>query len=339
MTTMPKPRVALAMDPKLTPDLFGPDQLSRLEQSCTLLASECLTDFSSETARMLLAEVEILLTGWGAPKLDDAVLDAAPQLRLVAHTGSSVKGFVATEVWHRGVLVVSAAAANAIPVAEFALAAILLANKGAFAAQRRFSNQRSTWLPQWIAPSTTGNLGARVGIVGASRTGRTLLKLLSAFDCDVLVFDPFMTAEEARALGAHKVSLEELMRSCRTVSVHAPGLPQTHHMIGAEELAWLADGSTLINTARGSVVDQLALERELVDGRLCAVLDVTDPEPLSADSPLYDLHNVFLTPHLAGAAGHETRRMADLAIEEIERFINGEPLRHAISLGDLTRIG
>ena len=109
-------------------------------------------------------------------------------------------------------------------------------------------------------------------------------------------------------------SLAGLAAAVDVLTLHAPALPQTRHMIDAAVLAALRDGATLINTARGSLVDHAALERELVSGRIDAVIDVTEPEALPADSPLFELPNVFLTPHVAGAAGRETQRMAALAI-------------------------
>lgn len=334
-----KPKLSIALNPELTPDLISAEHLSRLALCCKLLSAEPLTGFTSPDAKRRLAESDILLTGWGAPRVDPAMLAAAPRLRLIAHAGSSVKSFVAPETWASGVAVVSAAAANAVPVAEFALAAILFANKGVFTARARLARERALWLPQWMAPGEAGNFGATVGIVGASRTGRKLLELLAPFDIETLVCDPFLGEKEALMLEAAKVTLAELLERSRTVCLQAPALPETFHLIGREELELMRDGATLINTARGTLVDHAALEAELVSGRLNAVLDVTDPEPLPAQSPLYHLPNVFLTPHVAGAAGYETRRMTDLVIDEIERFVAGEPLRHAVSRAMLASVG
>jgi phosphoglycerate dehydrogenase-like enzyme len=101
-------------------------------------------------------------------------------------------------------------------------------------------------------------------------------------------------------------------------------------MIGGRELALMRDGSTLINTARGALIDETALIAELNTGRISAILDVTEPEIPEADSPLFRLPNVFLTPHIAGAIGTERARLGNLVADEVERFIAGEPLHHRV---------
>ncbi|RDJ20322.1 hydroxyacid dehydrogenase [Bosea caraganae] len=335
---MAKPNLVFAMNPDVTSDLMTLALLTRLAESCTILSEAPLRDYSSAAARAMLAEAAILFTGWGAPRLDAAALAAAPGLRLIAHAGSAVKPIAAPDIWQAGIVVTCAAAANAVPVAEYALAAILLANKRAFSVRERFHRERKLWQPQWLTPGEPGNYGAVVGIVGASRVGRRLLALLKPFDLQVLVSDPFFLEEEAVALGVEKCDLLALMASADVVSLHAPSLPETVGMIGHAELAAMRDGATLINTARGTLVDHAALADELISGRLNAVLDVTEPEPLPPDSRLFDLPNVVLTPHIAGAAGYETRRMAELLVEEIERFVAGKPLQHEVTAAMLARI-
>src|SRR5262249_54884850 len=147
------------------------------------------------------------------------------------------------------------------------------------------------------------------GVIGASRIGRRVIELLRPFDLDVYLFDPYVDAALAESLGVHLVDLDVLLRTCDVVSVHAPQTPQTLDLIGADQLALMRDGATLINTARGGLVDPDALAKELLRGRLCAVLDVTDPEPLPSDSALYELPNVFVTPHIAGSHGNELARL------------------------------
>lgn len=320
----------------LTPDLFGPEERARLAEAAEVLDGEPLARFDDERAERLLSRAEILLTGWGAPRVDEAVLRRAPRLRALVHAAGTVKELVDPACYAR-LRVSSAAAANAVPVAEFTVAAILLAGKRAFRLARRYRELRGFRL-WWNEVPPLGNYRKVVGIVGASRIGRLVLGHLRAFDFELLVHDPLLGPAEARRLGAEPVALDELLRRSDVVSLHAPSLPETRHLLDARRLALLRDGAVLVNTARGALVDGDALTEELVSGRIDAVIDTTEPEILPADSPLYELPNVFLTPHIAGAMGTETRRLAALAIGEIERLARGEPLAHEVRLADLAHI-
>lgn len=332
-----RPTIVLAMAPALTAELLDDALLDRLRHAGELLDPTPLARFDDPRAEILLAGAEVLLTSWGCPMLDDAALSRAPNLRLVAHAAGTVKHHVTPACYARQILVTSAAAANAIPVAEYTLAAILFANKKLFRLRERYRELRG--LRYWpVEAPGLGNYHKVVGIVGASHVGRRVLELLRPYDLERLLYDPFVDAETAAALGAQKVELDDLLARSDVVSLHAPSLSETRHMLDARGLARMRDGTTLINTARGALVDADALERELVSGRLDAVIDTTDPEILPADSPLYQLPNVFLTPHVAGSLGAETRRMAELAVSEIERFVRGEPLRHAVGVDDLARV-
>ncbi|MET9295130.1 hydroxyacid dehydrogenase [Streptomyces sp. NPDC003077] len=281
-----------------------------------------------------LAAAELLLTCWDAPPLTERVLAAAPRLRAVVHAAGSVKGHVTDACWARGITVSSAAAANAQPVAEFTLAAILFAHKRVLRAAHRYRTRRAPhdWRGE---PDDAGNYHRTVGVIGASHIGRRVIALLQPFDLEVLLHDPYVDAAEATRLGARPVSLDELCASSDTVTVHAPELPATRHLLDARRLSLMPDGATLINTARGSLVDETALLPELVSGRLHAVLDVTDPPCPPPDSPLYDLPNVLLTPHIAGSLGTELHRMADHALDEITRYTRGLPFAHPVHREEL----
>jgi len=334
---MRRPVVVLAMVPALTPQLFTPELLERLRATSEVLDGDPLTSFDEERAGRLLAEAEVLLTGWGCPRIGRRVLDRAPRLRAIVHAAGTVKGHVSEACWERGLLVSSAAAANALPVAEYTVAAILFANKRVFRLQRRYREVRAfRWWPDELPG--LGNFGKTVGLVGASRVGRRVIELLRPFDLAVQVHDPYLTAAEAAELGVRATELDELVATSDVVSLHAPAIPETRHLMDRRRLALLRDGATLVNTARGWLVDGEALVDELRSGRIDAVIDTTDPEVLPPDSPLYDLPNVFLTPHVAGAMGAETQRLAALAIEEIERYAAGEPFRHGIAREDLGRL-
>jgi phosphoglycerate dehydrogenase-like enzyme len=157
-----------------------------------------------------------------------------------------------------------------------------------------------------------------------------VLRLLEAFDAEVLLYDPLVDAAEAADLGARSVGLDDLLSRSDVVSLHAPSLPQTYRMIGARELALMKDAATLVNTARGQLVDTEALTSEVLTGRLRAVLDVTDPEPLPEDHALFGAPGVLLTPHVAGSLGNELRRLGLSAVAEVERIAAGLELAHPV---------
>lgn len=279
-----------------------------------------------------LSRTEVLFTSWSCPPVTAEVLARAPELRAVVHAAGSVKHHVTDACWERGIAVSSAAAANAQPVAEFTLAAILFANKRVVDIARAYRAARAN--DDWDARYPGfGNYRRTVGVVGASRIGRRVIELLRPFDVEVLVSDPYLDDD----LGVRRVGLDELVAASDVVTLHAPDLPETRHLMDAGRLAAMRDGATLINTARAALVDQEALTRELAVGRLFAVLDHTEPEFLPPGSPLYDLPNVLVTPHIAGSLGGELVRMADLALDELSRYARGLPFEHPVERGSLSR--
>jgi phosphoglycerate dehydrogenase-like enzyme len=170
-------------------------------------------------------------------------------------------------------------------------------------------------------------------------TGRRVIELLAAFPhLDVALYDPFVDDATAAALGVRTMELDELCATSDILSIHAPDLPSTRHMIAAPQLAALRTGATVINTARGALLDHDALLAEVASGRLNAVLDVTDPEPLPEDHPFWALPNVVLTPHLAGSLGTELHRLVDHAVDEIDRWRTGRPARNEITLDRLAHL-
>ena len=332
-----RPRVALAMRNERLRDALFPThlrrRLDRLAECDFSLVIKDFADVPSDT----LATVDVLLTGWGAPRIDSAALANMPRLKLIAHAAGTVKAHVDPACWDHGITVTTAAAANALPVAEFTLAQILLAGKAALKASHLY-RQRQSKIDTQTELHHVGNYERIVGIVGASTIGRLLMERLQAFDLDIALYDPTITATDAELLGAKLVDLDELMRMSDIVSIHAPLLPETVGMIGAAQLGQMRDGSTLINTARGKLVDHRALRDQLMTGRIYAFLDVTDPEPLNPGDPLFNLPNVQLTPHIAGSLGTELHRMTFYALDEIENFAQGVPARYPVRREDLSRM-
>ena len=332
----------MVMHPVVREEVLRDDHIERLRTTCSLVGDvPCRT---YEDLGAVANEVEVLITSWGCPRFHAHVVDRFPRLKLIAHLAGSVKGFIDEEIWRRGIQVTNAVAAQAVPVAEFTLAAILFANKrvfqlrDAYRQDRMLRDDNPLWKPWRGRGVELGNYRKHVGIVGASNVGRKVIELARPLDLALLIYDPFLTENEASALGAVKAGLAELLSQSDVVTLHAPLLAQTRGMIGAGELALMRDGATLINTARGALLDQDALAVELANRRLFALLDTTQPEDLPPDSPLFEVDNLILTPHIAGAQGREGERLADLVADELDRFRRGDPLHHAVLLEHLPRL-
>lgn len=331
MPTRTKPEALVVMDRESFQAHFDRARLQRLAQLVALPDPLWVEELDSPAARARLATVEVLVTSWGAPMLTAERLAAAPALRAVFHSAGSVRPLVTDEVWRRGIRVTTAADANAIPVAEYTLAAIIFAGKKApFLAADPATAYRG-----WGHLTGYGHLSnyrRTIGIVGFSRIGRRVVELLGHLDSAAcLVADPHADAEEVARAGATLVDLYDLLPRSEILSLHAPALPSTYHMIGAAELALLPDHATVVNTARGSLIDADALAAECRSGRLFAILDVTEPEPLPVGTPLRGAPNVMITPHIAGSMGSEILRLTDLALDELAQWLADEPLRTEIT--------
>lgn len=333
---MNAPNIVLAHWPAL--ELITDEDAAALNEVGNLLNREPLGNIEDPRAAELLGKADALLGHWGCPQITQELLDMAPNVKLFTYAAGTVKMTVTEAIWERDIRVTSGAIANAEPVVEFTVAAILFANKDVIW-QRDLLRDASIAEQRQEPAVQHGNWDKTIGIVGASLIGRRVIEVLKAFPhLNVALYDPFVSADEAAELGATKMELNALCKASDILSIHAPALPSTMGMIGAEQLALLRTGATLINTARGPLVDHNALTTELQAGRISAMLDVTDPEPLPDDSPLRTLPNVFLTPHLAGSQGTELRRMVAFAAEEIKRWSNNEPALNEVTQEMLDRL-
>ncbi|MFG2502222.1 hydroxyacid dehydrogenase [Streptomyces sp. NPDC048441] len=324
--TARRPTALLVMEEERRPDVYPPEVLADIDR-LVIRQAPPLTRQQLADHLDLLHGTEILLTGWGAPVLDAAFLAQAPRLRAVLVAAGSVRHLTTPAFWQRGIPIVSAAAANAVPVAEFTLAQVLLGLKQVHrigrdvAVSHRFPHN----------PKVPGAYRSRVGLMGLGHIGRLVAAHLRRFDIEILATDPIARPDAAQELGVRLVDIEELFAACHVVSLHAPLLPETRGAVGAPLLNSLMPGATLINTARGALIDEGALA-EVLHARpdLTAVLDVTHPEPPAPESPLFTLPNAVLTPHLGGALGLERHRLGHLVRDELERFLRDQPLRHAV---------
>lgn len=287
-----------------------------------VISPDCLLERKGD-----LAKAEFVFTGWGAPDIT-ALLPLCPQVKVIFFAGGTASFMLDPDIWKRGILFTSSYVANAVPVAEYTLAAILFGLKGAWRAMADFKLAHRYFRRVEVA----GAYRTTVGLISCGAIARELLRLLRSFDLRPLVYDPFINDEEIRSLGGEPAGLEEIFAVSEVVSLHSPELNETRGMITGKHLASMMYGATFINTARGSIV----VERELCEVArqrpdLQFVLDVVNPEPPREDSLLFDIPNIVVTPHLAGAMGGECKRMGQYMLEEFERYLASEPLRWVIT--------
>lgn len=277
-----------------------------------------------------LDDIEAVFSTWGMPKLGPEALAQMPKLSAVFYAAGSVKSF-AGPLLEQGITVVSGWGANAVPVAEFTVAQAVLACKGYF---RNSADCRDPVVRREGAPFRgRGVFGTTVGLIGLGMVGRATAERLQPYNLEVIAYDPYVNPEKAEELGVEITELEALFDRSYVVSNHLPNLPTTRGLLNRSLFERLQQDATFINTGRGAQVveaDLIEILRSRPD--LTALLDVTDPEPPAADSPLYTLPNAHLTSHIAGSLNDEVVRMADYVIEEFLAWERGEPLKYAVTL-------
>lgn len=307
--------------------IYGPAEREDIARFVDIYAPPQTRESVAENPE-ILRDAELIFSGWGAPVMDERFLAAAPRLKAVFYGAGSIRYFVTDAFWERGILVTSAYAANAIPVAEYTLATILFSLKRGWYYVLT-TKQEGRRVPRVPMP---GAYGSTVGIISLGMIGRRVCELLRPFDPHVLVYSGHPNPQTARELDIEYCPLDEIFRRADVVSLHTPWLKETEGMITGAHIASMKPGATFINTARGAVVRENEMI-EVLQRRpdLYAVLDVTYPEPPVPGSPLYTLPNVVLTPHIAGSLDGECRRMGRYMVDELQRYLTGQPLRWQIT--------
>ena len=281
-----------------------------------------------------LVDVEVIFSTWGFPVMtDDEIATHLPHLKIVFYGAGSVQAF-ARPLIRCGVTVVSAWMANSVPVIEYTVAQIILANKGYFGASRlcsRDAASRRAAAEHFNA--FRGNYDTPVGLIGLGAIGAGVAQRLRDYRLKVYAYDPYCSAEKAAALGVELADLEFIFETCLTVSNHTPNIPSTRGMLNYTHFSRMPKNGVFLNTGRGAQVVEEDLVQALTERPdLTAVLDVTDPEPSPADHPFYTLENCFLTPHVAGSLGGEVVRMAEYMVTEYEAYAAGRPCAYEVNL-------
>jgi phosphoglycerate dehydrogenase-like enzyme len=334
---MGKPIVAVAIGKEHYPRMFSQEAWDSLASFAEVIHHPDQEPADKENLIKLLKDADAVITSWGVAQLDEDVLAAAPKLKAMAHMGSSVKRFVSEAFWDRNMHLTSAGITLAKTVAETALGMMLVGMKRIWPLGQHVRDGGWRDSPVWDKWISRELFRKKVGIIGASNVGRHVIKLLEPYEVTVLLYDPFISEKEARDLGAVKMELDDMLVEADVISLHAPSNAATYQMLNAERLALMKDNALIVNTARGTLIDEQALIEELQKGRFFVFLDVTDPEPPAKDSPLRTLDNVVVTPHIAGCI-ENCNQMGELAVEELRRFFAGEPAVYQITKEILERI-
>ncbi|MFQ6130754.1 MAG: hydroxyacid dehydrogenase [Armatimonadota bacterium] len=292
------------------------------------LLSFAQVDWNEEDRRLTeeekserLREADGLITGWGDGPLSEANIDAAPDLKIICVIGSAVKQYSAYHAIDRGIVVCNTARAIGDAVAECTIAMMLMMLRDIPA--HLDATRSGGWRPDLPRERQKDLTGRKVGLIGCGAVGFRVVELLQPFAPDLVVYDPYLPKSVAWQHGFRLVELDELLRSCEVISLHAGLTPETEGMIGRAQLDLIADDAVLVNTARGGIFDEQALTDKLAEGRIRAALDVFVKEPLPPDHPLRTMPNVIVAPHMAGASADTDRRVGEAVVCDTEAFFSG----------------
>lgn len=316
-------KILVAMPKNPLSNTFMTDWLAEeIEELGTVVWNESENHFTGEELKEKLKDIDICITGWGSVPFDEPVLENADRLKLIAYTGGTITGIVSDTLFERGITVLGGNRTFAESVAEGVIAYALASLRDI----PRYSNgmQEGRW--KTASYYNEGLLDQTVGLVGFGMIAKSLVKMLKPFRTKIKVFSKHISEEEMKEYNVEKASLEEIFTTCKIISIHSARTPETYHMIGKELLELIPDGALLINTARGSVIDEKALENELQKQRFKAVLDVYEVEPLPDDSGLRGLDNVILMPHMGGPTIDRRKFVLKNLIEDIRNYIEEKPL-------------
>ena len=332
---MARPTISLLPKRSLRERILPPEALDMLQGFADVVINFEDRDFSENEAVEFLRGSNGVMGSWGVTALSPDILKAAPDLKIWSHAAGSLKSRdrICDEAWDKGIVITSAAPAIAEDVAEYTVAMIGISLRKVLPLSRRMAAGEPR--PSKLEVRTLYR--RTIGVIGASQVGIRVMRLLRPYRTRILLYDPFVSEDEARdEYGAELVDLETMARESEVVTCHAPKLDATKHMWSATHFRLMRDDAVFINDSRGANIDEAALIAELQTGRIFACIDVTDPEPCAPDSPLRSLPNVILTPHIAGA---QTYRVGEMAAEELRRHFAGEEQLFQVKKEMLFRMG
>jgi|GEM_PF-469327 len=291
---------------------------------------------SGSDVKRFLTGANIIITSWGSPRVEESVLETSQELRFIFHAAGSIKSVVDSGLMKKGVRVSSASNVLGRNVAVTTFGLILVAVKK-IPWWNEFVKAGKGWRDNETLLRNTEEISeVNTGVISMSIVGKNLVSLLKNVTDRIFVYDPFWNKEDISKLGGNKVeSLNEIAEKCEVIALCAPLLKSTEGMLDREFFRKMKDGAVFINTSRGAILDENALTEELRKERIFACLDVTNPEPPVPDSPLRNLKNVLLSPHIAGGVNSGLGDIGRFCIEEIERFLKDEVLLNEITVEKL----
>ncbi len=347
-----KPKVLVACSQRVRDTYLPAAEIARLERLADWSWFPCEgggiynTNADPEAARRLAETIgghDALIVADGCPTLAPAILDRSDRLRLIAELeGDRFASRIDLDAaWARGIRTVDVTNGSSYPVAEWALGLTLVCLRNAGAFFRQIIAGRTERDMTEVARIKGRLERKRVGLIGCGHMGRRLMKLLRPFETEIWVHDPYLPRELAEALDFVQTSLDNVLSKCDVIVCLVPLTPKTKGMIGAREFALMPPGTVFVNVSRGAVVDSAALIERLSRGDLFAGLDVFDPEPIPPDSPILAMPNAFMSPHVGARTGDPEPHFFKLAVDELERFLDGHetwfdltPRAKANRLGD-----
>ena len=284
-----------------------------------------------ETRKSDFSNVECIFSTWGHPELSaEQIRKFFPKLKYVFYGAGTVQYF-ARPFFECGVRIFSAADANSIPVVEYCLAQILLANKGFYQTCAIYSEGDYHTAKNYTS-KFPGNYGEYVGIIGVGKIGRGVVEALRPYKLKIAAYDPFLSDEASRSLGVELWSLDKIFEECSVISNHLANNDQTQGILHYGHFSKMKPFATFINTGRGAQVVEADLVRALEeDASRTAILDVTWPEPCEDNHPFFKMKNIFLTPHIAGSVGEELARMGEFMYEEWDAINCGKASKYEVT--------
>lgn len=284
--------------------------------------------YTDEELRDALEGVDVVFTGWGAYNFSEEVLAKADKLKIIAHTGGSVAQVISEALKKRNVIILCGNRLFAESVAEGTLCYILAAQRNLVKTVNITAEEG--W-PETYMPNS-GLKGKTIGLVGFGMIAENLARILQSFDVKLKIYSGYLSVEKAAQYNAELATLDEIFETCDIISVHSALNDKNYHLINKNHFAKMKDDALIVNTARGAVMVEEELAEELKKGRIRAILDVYEEEPLSMESPLRGLPNAILVPHRGGPTT-DVRAMVTIALAgDVKKFMNGDTnLTHQVS--------